>query len=329
MIPTLTTSPAEFLSARAALDYLDRRVLQRFTLPMRDLRVNATGRLRHDSALPLAQLNEVPLTDTALEQLDGLAGIPRTYAHRIEPDLHEHSMNELMARRLGLVTVVVEYEHGQPERRRVAAVAPGGRTAGIDDEVVLRRIDHLGLSSLVVVHGGHMDVRFGRIETIEALPRDAIEVTAALHNDQWGRERGPTRRGLDVSVHLLRLACTNGAYIQRELAEARLVAWASRTAVDDFLSRHIERVLAFPAEAICGAVARMSAAIPSEEQTARIGKLLRTYVQKRAVEELLGTAVSWYDHWNAVTAGAHRVTSPDRKRRLQIEGGAILDRFVS
>lgn len=328
MIPTLTTAPAQFQSARAALDYLDRRVLQRFTLPLRDLRVSAAGRLRHESSLPVAQLAEVPLTDAALEHLDDLSGIPKGYARGIEPELHEHSLNELMARQLGLVTVIVEYEHGQPERRRVAAIVTGSR-AGIDDAVILRRIEKLAMSSLVVLHRGHMEVRFGRIDEVEALPDDTFEVTAALHNEHWGRERAATRPTLEVAVHLLRLVCTNGAYIQRGLAEARLVSWANQTATEDFLDRQFERVLSFPEKALRGAVARMSEAIPEDKEVERIGKLLARYVQRRAAEELLASAVSWYDHWNAVTAGAHRVSHAERKRRLQVEGGAILDRFVS
>jgi len=268
------------------------------------------------------------LTDAALDHLDDLTGVPRTYAARIEPPLHEHSLNELMARRLGLVTVVVEYEYGQPERRRVAAVVTGARSA-IDDESVLRRIEKLGVSSLVVLHRGALDVRFGRLDAVEVLPRDSIEVTAALRNDHWGAERASARSALEVSVHLLRLICTNGAFVQRALAEARLATWANRTAVDDFLSRQIERVLTFPAEALKGAAATMSTKIPPEREVARIGKLLARFVRKREADELLGTAVSWYDYWNAVTGAAHRVGSADRKRRLQLEGGAILDKFLS
>jgi len=328
MIPTLTTAPAQFQSARAALDFLDRRVLQRFTVPLRDLRVSASGRVRHESSLPMTQLTEVPLTDAAVDHLDDLSGIPKVYARSIEPELHEHSLNELMARQLGLVTVIVEYEHGQPERRRIAAVVTGVR-AGVDDAVVLRRIEKLGMSSLVVLHRGHLEVRFGRLDAVEALPRDTIEVTAALHNDHWGRERAVMRPGLEVSVHLLRLVCTNGAFIQRGLAEARLVSWANQAATDDFLDRQFERVLSFPEKALRSAVARMNEEMPSEQDVERIHKLLARYVQKRAAEELLATAVSWYDHWNAVTAGAHRIANADRKRRLQVEGGAILDRFVS
>jgi hypothetical protein len=327
MIPTLTTAPVEFQSARAALDYLDRRVLQRFTVSLRDLRVSETGRLRHDSHLPVSQLEEVPLTDAALDHLDDLTGIPRTYAARIEPPLHEHSLNELMARRLGLVTVVVEYEHGQPERRRVAAVITGARS-GIEDEIILRRIEGLGMSSLITLHRGALDVRFGRLDAIEVLPKDTIEITAALRNDQWGAERATTRPALEVSVHLLRLVCTNGAFVQRALAEARLATWANRSAIDDFLSRQVERVLSFPAQALREAASVMATHVPPDREIDRIGKLIARYVHKRHADELLRTAVSWYDHWNAVTGAAHLVASADRKRRLHVEGGAILDRFL-
>ena len=147
----------------------------------------------------------MPLTDAALDHLDNLTGIPRTYAARIEPALHEHSLNELMARRLGL-TVVVEYEHGQPERRRVAAIVTGARSA-IDDEAVLRRVEKLGVSSLVTIHRGSLDVRFGRLDAVEVLPRDSIEVTAALRNDHWGAQSerqplGPGGLGSPATAHL-------------------------------------------------------------------------------------------------------------------------------
>jgi hypothetical protein len=295
MIPTLTTAPNEFTSARAALDFLERRALQRFTLPLRDLRVSAAGRLRHAGHVPVPQLDDVPLTDAALEHLDDLTGVPRTYAARIEPDLHEHSLNELMARRLGLVTVIVEYEHGQPERRRVAAVVTGARRS-IEDDVILRRIDALGVSSLVTIHRGAIDVTFGRLDAVEVLPKDSIQVTAALRNEHWGAERASARPALEIAVHLLRLICTNGAYAQRVLAEAKLAAWANRSAVDEFLSRQIERTLAFPAHALRAAAEVMSRRIPPEREVQRVEKLLARYLHKRHTEELLRTAVSWYDY---------------------------------
>src|SRR5208282_3484457 len=107
-----------------------------------------------------------------------------------------------------------------------------GGQAGVDDAVVLRRVDQLGMSSVVILHRGHMEVRFGRVDSVEALPRDTIQVTAALCNDHWGRERATMRPGLEISVHLLRVVCTNGAYIQRGLADARLVAWANEAATN-------------------------------------------------------------------------------------------------
>jgi hypothetical protein len=327
MIPTLTTAPLEFQSAQAALDYLDRRVLQRFTLPLRDLRVSAAGRLRHESHVPVSQLDDVPLTDAALDHLNDLTGIPRTYARRIEPELHEHSLNELMASRLGLVTVVVEYEHGQPERRRVAAIVTGARS-GIEDEIVLRRIEQLGVGSFVTLHRGSLDVRFGQLAAVEVLPEDTFEVTGALRNEHWGAERAAMRPFLDVSVHLLRLICTNGAIVQRALADAKLSGWANRSAIDDFISRQIERVLTFPAKTLRDAVAIMSAEIPSDDEVDRIRNLLARYVHKKHADELLRTAVSWYDFWNAVTAAAHHVVCAHRRRKLQIEGGAMMDMFM-
>lgn len=329
MLPTLKTSPTEFASPAAALDYFEKRIEQRFTVPLRDLRVDERGRLAHAGALPIEQLSKIPLTDAALDHLGGLVGMPLRYASRIDPALHEHSLNELMPNHLALVTVVVEYEHGLPETRRVAAVLRGARE-GLDNAVFLRRMESAGVGAVVRVHRGRMDVRFGDLATVEVLPDDAIQVSGALRNDHWGEGRTATQPLLDVGLHLLRLICTNGAYAQRYLAKGRLMAWSSQQQLDEFVDRQLDRVLTFPVDRVLAAVVRrMSEQMPDESEQAKVRRLILRHVGKRRTAELLEPAVSWYDHFNAVTAAAHHTESQGRQRALQIAGGELFDRFVA
>jgi hypothetical protein len=235
MLPTLTTRPIELPTPRDALDYLDRRVLQRFTVPLRDLRVDRDGRLRHTGNMPIEQLAAVPLTDVALDHLDRLAAVPSTFARRLAPELHEHTLNELFLRQIAQVTVIVEYEHGHPEQRRVAGVVPGMRAAA-DETVIARRLHELGLRAVFTLHAGTLEARFG-VESVEVLPADVIDVSGAIRSEAWSFTRASRKPVLEVAAHLLRLICTNGAYSNRELAGARLMAWATDRQLADFVSR--------------------------------------------------------------------------------------------
>ena len=125
MLPTLKTSPAEFSSAKAALDHLEGRVSQRISVPLRDLRLDPEGRLSHVGALPVPQLQAVPIADAALKQLNDLASIPAGYAARIDPDLHCESFARLAAERLTQVTAVVDRDRTDGESQRRFRI--GGR----------------------------------------------------------------------------------------------------------------------------------------------------------------------------------------------------------
>lgn len=327
MLPTRKTHDAEFNSAHAALDYLEGFVIQRFTLPAQSLRVDHQGQLSHSRSAPVAQLHEVPLTDVALGHLDSIAGIPRGYAGRIEPALHVHNLNQRLAEQVAGVTVVVELHRNEPDDRWVSAVVPGARF-GVDDSIVLRRIDTRGLSASVLLQAGSLDVRFGDPECVEVLPDDQLQITGRLRSVHWGAALS-SRPSLECSVHLLRLVCTNGAFIGRTLAEARLLSWASRPQIERFLNEQLERVLTFPGEALREAVAIMSDSIPEEPDRAYINRLIVRHAGQAAADEVLSTATSWWDWMNGVTQAANKVAISERRRRLQIEGGALLEKFLS
>ena len=326
MLPVLKSRDLEFGSAAAALEYLENRVSRRFTVPLQNLRVDCDGTLSHGGATPIGELQHVPLTDVAAVHVDGLAGLPRSYAARIDSDLHVHSLNQLLGEQVGAATVVVEFHKEEPDNRWVAAVIPGARF-GIDEQTVLRRIEARGLSAYVAVRSGTLDVRFGDAWSVEVLAGDQVQITGNLHSTHWGTGVA-MRPMLETGVYLLRVVCSNGAYVSRALAEAKLLAWASRQQIERFLDEHFDRVLNFSQNALREAVARMSDTMPEDPEREHLAQLITRLAGTKAAKELLSEAVSWWDHINSITAAANRIGSPERRRRLQIEGGALIERFI-
>lgn len=323
MLSVLETRPVRCASPRVALDVLAQRVVQRITVPLRDLRATAEGHLRHVGLVHIDALDDVPLTDVALRHLHALIGLPPAYAARIEPGLHVHSINELLAQRLVHVTVIIEADYGVWERRRAVAIAAGARAA-VDERVVLQRMDALGIDASVTLHAGKMEAHFD-VGRVEVLPEDVLEIAGTIRCDAYGVAHRPL---VDAGVDLLRLACTNGAYAQRRLADARIVTHATERKIADFVAREIERIHAFPEAALRTAAAAMARRIPSPEEHAAVAATITRHAGRAAAASALRTVVSWYDHWNAVTGAAHLVTASERKRSLHVEGGKILDRFV-
>jgi hypothetical protein len=137
------------------------------------------------------------------------------------------------------------------------------------------------------------------------------------------------RPALETGVYLLRMICSNGAFVSRALAEAKLLAWASRQQIERFLDEHFDRVLNFSQNALRDAVARMSEVIPEDPERERIAHLIARFAGTKAAAESLSEAVSWWDHINSITAAANRISGAERRRRLQIEGGALMERFIA
>jgi hypothetical protein len=327
MLPVLQNRSNRFKSPAAALDHLNSVIVQRFTVGLRDLEVDRAGRLSHRGLNAIPQLDAVRLTDSSLAHLNNLTDIPTRYASKIEPELHVTSLNDLMHRQVSAVTVFVEADHDDPETRRVTAVLPTGRT-GIDHAVILRRVCALGVDAIVVLATGEMDVHFGPAESIEVLSGDWFQIDGTLRNDYWQPGRRFREPMLEVSLFLLRQVCTNGAYARRSLAEKRLMGWASQRQIEEFIDREIGRVLSFPASALPAAATRMAEQMPTNEEHQAITRLVVRFAGKAKAAELLGTAVSWYDHFNVITAAAHHTDSDRDARQLQMEGGRVLDRFL-
>ncbi len=326
VLPTIRSTPAEFGTASAALEFVGGRIAQRFILPLRDLAVDQQGRLSHVGAQRIEPLRGLPLTDDALEQLHRVLGVPSAYAARIEPALHETSLRELLVRHLGIATVIVEHASGEEERRTVVAVSPGAR-ATVPNEVVLDRLVSLGVDAAVTLRGGLLDVRFGGAGLVDLLPGDGVRVRGALRNDAWGQDRAG-RSSLEVSMFLLRLVCENGLFAQRELASRRAHSWSSSRDLSEFVARQIGRVLSFPQESLKGAAARMSDEVCSDEGRATARRVIARHVSDDAAHAMLTDAVSAYEVMNAITGAAHHARTAAGALQLQMAGGALLDRYL-
>lgn len=328
MLPVFKTRTLEFSTPSDALAHLDRQVQQRFTVPLRDLRVTESGRLRHVGALPIDALHDVALTDTALDQLDSVVGIPRGYARQIEPALHEHSLNDLVQQHVASVTVVVTCERDEPDLRRASGVVVGARTP-IEHVEVLRCLDARELPCSILLKPGELEVLIGMDRKFHPLPGDAYEIAGTLRNEHWSPVRARARSLLEVGVFLLRLVCSNGAYAARSIADGRLYCWTSRKNLHELIHREIDHALSFSEQSLARAVERMSETMPEEPERAHVSRTLERAVGQQRARELLASAVSWYDHFNAVTAAAHVPAEDDRRRSLQVAGGAVLDKFLN
>lgn len=326
-IHTLTTQEMRFQSFGDALQHLDRLGYQPIMVAINNLRVAPKGGLSYCGSIPIGSLIQTPLTDTAVQQLNGLVEMPQGFANKIDPKLHAHCLNERFQDQDGTVTVMVEYDKKEPENRRVVAVVLGSGS-GISDALILNHLQSCGLCGCVRMRSGQMEVYFGDAATSEVLPGDEMQVRGVLHNAHWGQTKATTRPSLEISIYTLRLVCSNGAYIKRVLAEGRLMSWASRQQIEQFLDRQLNRVFAFQETVLKEAVALMSETIPEESECEEISRLISRVAGTKRAENLLREAVSWWDHFNAVTAAANQVESIQKARKLQIEGGALLERFL-
>jgi hypothetical protein len=162
---------------------------------------------------------------------------------------------------------------------------------------------------------------------VELLDGSPVQMSGHLRSLHWSTSV-KARPMLELGVFLLRLICTNGAYSRRVMAEGKLMAWASRREIDRFLDEHFDRVLGFAGGQLQSAVQRMSDTIPEERQQVQIRSMIERLVSLEIAEELLRDAVSNWDHANALTAAANRTGSLERRRKLQIAGGEMIDQFL-
>ncbi len=72
----------------------------------------------------------------------------------------------------------------------------------------------------------------------------------------------------------------------------------------------------------------MNESIPEEPERAYINRLVVRYAGQEVADQVLSTATSWWDWASALTQAANRVTIAERRRRLQVEGGALLEKFL-
>lgn len=326
MIPnTIKTKSLEFDSAASALEYTNSRTQQRHLISTQHLNLTKEGFLTH-SGYGLKAFDGIPLTETALEQLNFVVGITKGYSKRIEPKLHALSVNDILKNMEASVTVVVSTDRDNPNNKYISAILPGGCT-GIDDAIILQRLEYWGLRARVTIKSGGMQVHFGTPKTFEVLPSDHIQLLEELNNTRWS-EKASTRPHLEASVFWKRLICSNGAYLRRVLGKGKLMTLASKKEAALFVDAQIKRVLSFEQDILKPAVEVMSETIPSDDEYLEVQQLITRQVGEKQAQELLSTAVSWWDEFNAVTAAANLTTNSRKSRQLQVIGGGMLERFL-
>jgi hypothetical protein len=329
MLPNLETKTLHFPRTQEALNYLNSYSQQRHLLQPNHLHIDANGMLNYYSSPTdeaIAQLQELSLTDTALSQLNALTGVSSKFARKIDSTLHAHILNEQLKYQLTPVTVIVEHKIENPDQRWVTAVLSNGQF-GLSHALVLEWVDTRELPASIQLDSGRMEVHFGDPYAVEVLPNDKFHLKGFIDNYKWGINRASSRPVLASGLYLLRLVCSNGAYARRNLANNRLMTGATKKELYAFLDRQLQKTFQFSQTLLADAIATMSETIPEEAQREPILKSITRAVGQEKAEILLQDAVSWYDHWNALTASAHDVETPERRRKIQLEGGKLLEQF--
>ena len=326
MLPnTVKERKLEFDTPAGALQHLNSRGERRHLLQTQNLSINSEGFLSYSNTG--FSLEDIPLTETALQQVNSIVGITESYSNKIEPKLHAHSINELFRSLDASVTVVVSYDQENSDNKHICAILPGDRS-GVHHSIILQRLEFWGLPSQISLKGGQMEVQFGTPKILEVLPEDYVEITGRLTNVRWNN-RASTRPLLESSLFWKRLVCSNGAYLQRVLGKGRLMNLASSKEVGNFVDLQLKRIDKFEKEQLIPAVKTMKNTMPEEEEYNRIQKMITRSIGEEKASELLNIAVSYWDEFNAITEAAHHTTNENKIRNLWITGGVMLERFLA
>ncbi len=172
------------------------------------------------------------------------------------------------------------------------------RSSGIEHAIILKHLRDAELPARVQLHAGDMDVVIGAPSDVEVLPGDLMQVSGSLRNVYFG-----ARPSLEVSLFLLRLVCTNGAYALRQVAGGRLASWSTIRQARAFLDQQLGRIASFHGGALQGAVQRMSDDLVEPEEHQRVELLLSRLAGAERARNLMSDAVSSYDVLNAITSG--------------------------
>jgi hypothetical protein len=325
MLTTVKTFSLEFKNPAGALQHFNSQNENRHLVLTQNLRMSTDGRLSHSGGIYNA-FDGIPLIETALKQLNSLLGISESYSNQIDPKLHAHSINELLKTLDASVSVVVSSNAVNPDQQHISAILPGD-CCGIPHSIIVERLEFWGLRAKIQVNGGEMRIEFGTPKLLEVLPEDHVKIMGVIHNTRW-TQRASTRPSLESNLYWNRLVCSNGAYLQRVLGKGRLMSLGSKKEASIFVDSQIKRILSFEQEKLIPAVKTMAETIPNEDKHHELEKLLTRSIGEKKASELLGTVVSYWDEFNAITEAAHYTTNQNKARKLQIAGGELLESFL-
>ena len=299
MLPAITKRRMEFSSPTSALSHLSDICLKRQVLSISNLTINENGLMNYGGTMPIDGFKDLPLSDFALSQINDLAKVNSSWANNTTQELHSHSINEQLKRQEFGVTVVVEAKKSDPSQKHVAAILVGERT-GISNLSILQYLAMREIDANILLDNGFLNVHFGNPLTIEALPEDNIRVVGYINNEQWGA-KSRNQPSLETGLYTLRLVCTNGAYSRRNITKGSSMAWASAPQVEKLLESHVNRVQKFQEGSLKNAAIAMSNAIPEDNERKQIIRLIQKSVTEVQSAQLLDSANTSYDFWNAIT----------------------------
>jgi hypothetical protein len=322
----LETKTTEFSNLEQALYLIKMKETRQIIMQSSLLKVTEDGflcsKIHTDGEL------NARLTDFALDLLHGILKIPKSYAKRLEPELHAFNINELLSKRISPLTVVLEWDLAgvsDEQYPHVVAILPFQPIA-IPHELVLDYLIKKGFSGRLFLAPGYMEARVSnRKEAIDFLPNDAFSVEAFILNSQLGLRKWP----FEVSTFLTRLACTNGMIAKRNILSSKIITQVANSG--DFakiLDKHLSSAMNLLSLGFKNAIEKMASREVSPEQRQELLRKVKQIAGANFLDGLFEKAVTLYDHLNEITALANRLEDRERQRRLWILGGDILEEQI-
>jgi len=309
----------EFSNLEQGLEFLGSTKTRQVIVPCSSLEVTQEGILKTRGNSSGARI-KAPLTDFSLDLLHDILKIPKTYARRLDPQLHATNINELLGKRVSPLVVISE-ENESPYVSAILASQP----VVIPHEIIVEHLASRNLAGRVSFSPGYMEVRVFGQEAVEILPQDAFSIEGSIVNSQLGLRKWP----FEISSFLTRLVCANGMVARRNLLTGKLGTWAQNPRrLAEYLDRQLESALDIVSCGLKAAVERMANTEVGEDEKKSLVEQVRKAAGVRFLEGLFERAITVYDHVNDITSLAHKLEDRERKRRLWVLGGGMIEQYM-
>jgi hypothetical protein len=315
----LEAKTMEFSNLEQGLEFLGSTRTRQMIVPSSSLEVTQEGILKTRGSCTGARIR-APLTDFSLDLLHDILRIPKTYARRLDPQLHATNINELLTKRVSPLVVITE----ENENPHVSAIL-SSQPVVIPHEVIVEHLAQRKLAGRVSFSPGYMEAKIVGQEAVEILPQDAFSIEGSIVNSQLGLRKWP----FEISAFLTRLVCSNGMVTRRHMLTGKLGMWAQNPRrLAEYMDRHLEAALNVITCGLKGAITRMADTNVTDEEKKNLTEEVRRSAGVQFLEGLFEKAMTAYDCLNDITSLAHKLEDRERKRKLWILGGGMIERFM-